>query len=1002
MVRWTLEPGEVAELHALTAGIGLIGTPGKYTLRYGINFRGVVKNNGEGESGSPKPTDHHHLYTGETPIAIRSRPLSLESISPNGEIIGRLIDPETSEPIGGATVSCAAMISDSGNKARVHAVTDGEGRYRLRVPSPGVYSVWLRNKPSNTDDGILVEAGKIAASSLRLISNRNVFGKVVDSAGNPIPNRVVSCYSPDRPYAGNVQSIRTKEDGSFLLKAPPGRAYVHVDPKSGPPDQNLFGTNRSARVHINIPESGKMEPITLQVLDSEPGIGDSDWVKQSTAGTQIVRREGDEGVSGTVVDKHGNPIEGAQVFRLDDAVSRTDKRGQFRIDTDKNTQFVMYAFAPGYHVWIGSPTSGDALKIVMEPKQIPVPATPGTKDENQPDKKQSSVPDKNGIYWSKTVTDGFRTGARLVAKEGRITGGEPLEIQYLLKNETDIAQTLDFVRSKPAFPSLEEENRIDLSLFPAHDKPQTRTLQAREVWEDSQNRVSIDTTGFPAGEYVVWIQNFFLRPDPDDSNRKTGIPIRRSISVVIDPSKASVAESEATNSPTEKSNDPDNIAWGKSVAGIQVGSRFVGESREFPIPSEPQLQLFVRNLTRTPIEIDVLLPHPNDGWLLNVENDRGEHAMLQRTPISSFWPEQSYRLTLAPGETIPITGAERTVNFGPTNVKHATFGIAKEKPSEGFWNGGILITNGGRYQAKLTMSFKRVDMPGLRLRVDAVAAPFRVNGPLLEQETPRPISLHGFNLGPYRAAKNREELQKTEPILDRNRSHAEGGSWCCWLDSAEHYNQWLVCYDPGQQIFYVVDEKSEDKIVYGPIPGDAIEKFRLREGSSDLVAAKADEQNIARAANLHVRRIQSLLESNDSSLQTHGLKAFVELGDLPIYELRNWSERIEKVADSEAGRDQLKPLVEAAQKYLQDQRDRIESLKVQLDDSEYKPGREPTRAELDAEWGPVNAGLSLAIADWPREVRTFEVNDQPQITLLVRNNGDTATRISTLNVLDGV
>src|SRR5262249_20980649 len=33
MVRWTLRPGEVAELQALAGGIGLLDKPGKYTLR---------------------------------------------------------------------------------------------------------------------------------------------------------------------------------------------------------------------------------------------------------------------------------------------------------------------------------------------------------------------------------------------------------------------------------------------------------------------------------------------------------------------------------------------------------------------------------------------------------------------------------------------------------------------------------------------------------------------------------------------------------------------------------------------------------------------------------------------------------------------------------------------------------------------------------------------------------------------------------------------------------
>jgi hypothetical protein len=31
----------------------------------------------------------------------------------------------------------------------------------------------------------------------------------------------------------------------------------------------------------------------------------------------------------------------------------------------------MHAFAPGHHLWFGTPTSGDVLKIVLEPKPVP-------------------------------------------------------------------------------------------------------------------------------------------------------------------------------------------------------------------------------------------------------------------------------------------------------------------------------------------------------------------------------------------------------------------------------------------------------------------------------------------------------------------------------------------------------------------------------------------------------------------------------------------------------
>jgi beta-lactamase regulating signal transducer with metallopeptidase domain len=74
LVRWTLKPGEVAELHALTAGIGLIDTPGKYTLRYSIDFGSLGQGNGESEFGFPKKDDWRQvLVAGDVPVTIRAR-----------------------------------------------------------------------------------------------------------------------------------------------------------------------------------------------------------------------------------------------------------------------------------------------------------------------------------------------------------------------------------------------------------------------------------------------------------------------------------------------------------------------------------------------------------------------------------------------------------------------------------------------------------------------------------------------------------------------------------------------------------------------------------------------------------------------------------------------------------------------------------------------------------------------------------------------------------------
>ena len=62
------------------------------------------------------------------------------------------------------------------------------------------------------------------------------------------------------------------------------------------------------------------------------------------------------------------PIVGARVIKEDGPLVQSNDKGEFRVKVEKGTQFVMHAFRPGYHVWFGTPTSGDELKIVLSKK----------------------------------------------------------------------------------------------------------------------------------------------------------------------------------------------------------------------------------------------------------------------------------------------------------------------------------------------------------------------------------------------------------------------------------------------------------------------------------------------------------------------------------------------------------------------------------------------------------------------------------------------------------
>ncbi|MBC7820021.1 MAG: hypothetical protein IAG10_24325, partial [Planctomycetaceae bacterium] len=294
-------------------------------------------------------------------------------IDPNGEIVGLLIDAATGKPVEGATIACGAVINDSLKGGGANAVTDAEGRYRLPVPSPGIYNVWLKKfdkDPGMTaaaDDGLLVEAGKVSTSQLLLVKGRKVVGYVVDT-GKPLANINVHCNSTAWP-----QSAKTKDDGTFEFVLPPGRAHLHAIEPVGKSNDNPFGLGRRADAHINVSATEEVAPIMLTLRKHESKFGDPKWLSRSTPGTQIVRHKHAADVTGTVVDVSGKPISGAKVFREDGLIHLSDDKGEFKVSVNKGTQFVMHAFAPGYHVWFGTPTAGDVLKIVMEKKPVAKP-----------------------------------------------------------------------------------------------------------------------------------------------------------------------------------------------------------------------------------------------------------------------------------------------------------------------------------------------------------------------------------------------------------------------------------------------------------------------------------------------------------------------------------------------------------------------------------------------------------------------------------------------------
>lgn len=370
-VLWTLQPGDVAQLHVLAPAINQLDQPGRYTVRYTVRFNSRMMKDDDGNVIFPRPGDYDsEIDTGDTPLVLYEKS---RKISEHGEIHGRLLD-EKGKPVRGALVACGAVINDSRKGGGARTKTDSLGNYRLPVPSPGIYNVWLKeyrnsNMTTAADDGIVVEAGNVSQSELRLTRGRRVAGKVVDQDGVPVKSIEVHCYSSARPQSGaGVKTVRADQDGNFVFVVPPGRVSVYVTKKVEQTDENPFGIGPGADVVVDVSGSEPIEPLTLKLGTRESKFGSNDWLRKSTPGTQILRHRNAADVTGTVVNAEGQPLAGAEVFKVGGPIFKTDERGEFRVESDRGTQFVMHAFSPGYHVWFGTPTAGDELKIVLEKK----------------------------------------------------------------------------------------------------------------------------------------------------------------------------------------------------------------------------------------------------------------------------------------------------------------------------------------------------------------------------------------------------------------------------------------------------------------------------------------------------------------------------------------------------------------------------------------------------------------------------------------------------------
>jgi hypothetical protein len=361
------------------------------------------------------------------------------------------------------------------------------------------------------------------------------------------------------------------------------------------------------------------------------------------------------------------------------------------------------------------------------------PASLNAQDEPSEDSPAQDA-DESKIIWSTQGRNDWLVGVRVIGTDGLFKVGQVVTLQYCLRNTTK--ERREIVLNKYYDPgrwytSLSASNDIRIDFFSDTSKSETFELGPGQVLEDEQFRLTVNTTGFSPGVYRIGVSSAFWTPSKTEKNRHEGLPMRGRAEVQVGDPK--VARKPLRTGPTTK-NPKNRIYWGNPIAGISLGARFREGRNELRDRDVAEADLFLFNTTDKPIEATCLLPHPYDGWLLNVETAEGGHVMLDRV-FTSLISMQSYlHVLLEPGQVAQLTNAPQYVGGSEWDIEHserstqegAKFDVLKTDKKLTYSKRGRLNQGPGKFLARYSVTMQRNDMPGVRLSASAAAVPFEV------------------------------------------------------------------------------------------------------------------------------------------------------------------------------------------------------------------------------------------------------------------------------------
>ena len=407
-----------------------------------------------------------------------------------------------------------------------------------------------------------------------------------------------------------------------------------------------------------------------------------------------------------------------RVRRLFDADRRSAPLSRFRL-TGVTLATALLA--------LGTATLGAAV-----PDPPLAPASSISDDSAVPAEAKPPVPeppDADGVLWD-DARHGWRVGAKLIMAGERLEPGDPLAIQFYLKNVAEQSRTRVIEQFDGLFPTLSAGNELTLNLSAHTDQRWRHTVEPGGVLRKRQYRVSLDTTGLPPGEYRVNVGAVFWSPHPERENTHTSLSFRRPLSVTIgDPAETAWAKPPATP----------GVTWGEPVAGVAVGLKQPNRFAVVPT-GELTADLWVVNLTDDPIAFTWDVPGPTY-WMQNMQTLDGAIVGFAQFFLSGIRVPVEQTVTLKPGEPQALTGTVSVTKRGTVREATVVDGprvrIVAEEPEPSRTDGRpSLVTAGGDYRWFVSIEATRPEIPDLSLILTTGGTPVTVGGPAKEEAPP--------------------------------------------------------------------------------------------------------------------------------------------------------------------------------------------------------------------------------------------------------------------------